>query len=394
MIVDRESLTVLPISDLLLTAGAGKLVNEFDRGPFSWSNELVLHLIEIKTNGPAARLENLGAGFHEEIKLISGILENENAILMPTAMHPWMDPGKDIKLWPHEYNPIYEAYNRIFDCRGHGWGNLQSTHLNLPFADDHEFEKLHAACRLILPLVPALAASSPIADCEIKPYIDFRMEVYRTNSLKIPSVTGLVIPEAVFTENDYRELILEKMYRDIAPHDPDRILREEWLNSRGALTRFDRKAIELRVIDIQETAFADIAILFLIVTVIQNLVDEKTCLLKDQKNWSDHELYEIFLDIIQHGEQTRIRNRRFLSLFGFEQTDMTAEEFWYDLFSGIHYEFPFTEELKRPLEIIFGEGPLARRILKSIDNRISQNKLGEVYRELSYCLINGQLFIP
>jgi glutamate---cysteine ligase / carboxylate-amine ligase len=369
-------------------------VNEFNRGLFSWSNELVLHLIEIKTNGPATRLENLGAGFQEEINLISEILEYDSAILMPTAMHPWMDPDKEMKLWPHEYNPIYEAYNRIFDCRGHGWGNLQSTHLNLPFADDHEFEKLHAACRLILPLIPALAASSPIADCKIKPYLDFRMEVYRTNSIRIPSVTGLVIPEAVFSEHDYRELILDKMYRDIVPHDPEGILQEEWLNSRGALTRFGRKAVEIRVIDIQETAFADIAILYLIVSIIQHLVAEKTCLLKDQKNWSDRELYEIFLDVIQHGEKTCIRNRRFLSLFGVEQKDITAGQFWFDFYSGIQHERPFPAEFKSPLDIIFSEGPLARRILKSMKNRITRKKLDEIYRELSHCLIHGQLFIP
>ncbi|HAL85576.1 MAG TPA: hypothetical protein DCM31_01010, partial [Deferribacteraceae bacterium] len=37
------------------------------------------------------------------------------------------------------------------------------------------------------------------------------------------------------------------MYRDIAPYDPECILQEEWLNSRGAIARFDRKAIEIRL---------------------------------------------------------------------------------------------------------------------------------------------------
>ena len=37
-------------------------------------------------------------------------------------------------------------------------------HVNLPFADDAQFARLHAAIRLVLPLLPALAASSPIAE--------------------------------------------------------------------------------------------------------------------------------------------------------------------------------------------------------------------------------------
>ena len=50
---------------------------------------------------------------------------------------------------------MYEAYDRIFDCRGHGWANLQAVHLNLPFSGDEEFGRLHAAIRLVLPIMPA-----------------------------------------------------------------------------------------------------------------------------------------------------------------------------------------------------------------------------------------------
>ena len=76
--------------------------------------------------------------------------------LLPGGVHPWMDPSKETRLWPHEYNEVYRSFDRIFGCAGHGWSNLQSTHLNLPFADDDEFGRLHAAIRAILPLLPAL----------------------------------------------------------------------------------------------------------------------------------------------------------------------------------------------------------------------------------------------
>ena len=203
-----------------------------------WSNELALHVIELKTNGPASRLEPLVKLFQEQVCRLNTILQPMGAQLLPTAMHPWMDPDRELKLWPHEYNPIYEAYNGIFDCRGHGWANVQSTHLNLPFADDDEFGRLHAAIRLLMPLLPALAASSPIVDRALTGLADYRMEVYRSNSRPVPSVTADVIPEPVYSRGDYEQKILQRMYRDIAPLDTQGVLRHEWLNSRGAIARF------------------------------------------------------------------------------------------------------------------------------------------------------------
>src|SRR5262249_40857437 len=153
------------------------------------------------------------------------------ARLMPGGMHPRMDPARETRLWPHDCNEIYQAFNKIFDCRGHGWSNLQSVHLNLPFADDEEFGRLHAAVRIVLPILPALAASSPIVEGRPTGAVDSRLEVYRGNSRRIPSITGHVVPEAVFSESGYRDEILAKLYADIAAHDPGGILQHEWLNA-------------------------------------------------------------------------------------------------------------------------------------------------------------------
>ena len=226
MIVDARTLSVRPISDELIRSVAREYVSDIDRGPISWSNELVLHVIELKTNGPADSLTGLSSLFQDNVSEINRILEPFSACLMPTAMHPWMDPHTETRLWPHEYSPVYEAYNKIFGCQGHGWANLQSTHLNLPFSSDEEFARLHAAIRLVLPILPALAASSPIMDGQQAPWLDQRLAVYRTNSAKIPSLTGLVIPEAVFSQAAYEAEIFEPMYRDIAPFDSDGVLQD------------------------------------------------------------------------------------------------------------------------------------------------------------------------
>ncbi len=394
MIVDRDTLDVKPIVDEIIKDEAGAYVNEVERGDISWSNELVLHVIELKTNGPAGSLDRLHEKFQSEVREINRRLEKKNAMLMPTAMHPWMDPDTEMKLWPHEYNPIYEAYNRIFDCRGHGWANLQSTHINLPFADDRQFEKLHAAIRIMLPILPAIAASSPIAGGRLQNFADYRLEVYRTNSKRIPSVTGYIIPEAVFSEADYNREIFQQMYRDIAPFDPDSILQDQWLNSRGAIARFDRGSIEIRVLDIQECPLADLAIVRLVRDTLKALTEERWASLEDQKKWNEKELYQLLLNMMIDGEQTVIQNSEYLRLFGFSRAQsITAGALWHHTFSQLYTVDeisgdPVLKTLKRMLSL----GTLSGRILKSFSGEINKQKITAVYRNLSNCLQEGTLF--
>ena len=47
MIVDRESLAVRPISDELIKAECGRYEMEIELGEVAWSNELMLHVIEL-----------------------------------------------------------------------------------------------------------------------------------------------------------------------------------------------------------------------------------------------------------------------------------------------------------------------------------------------------------
>ncbi len=65
-------------------------------------------------------------------------------------------------------------------------------------------------------------------------------------------MTGKVIPEQVFSKKDYYSTIFQPINKAIKPHDTENILDHHFLNSRGAIARFDRGAIEIRVIDIQE----------------------------------------------------------------------------------------------------------------------------------------------
>lgn len=199
---------------------------------------------------------------------------------------------------------------------GHGWSNIQSTHLNLPFSTDEEFARLHAAVRLVLPLLPALAASSPIADGRRADWLDNRLAVYRTNASKIPSITGCVIPEAVFSHRDYEREILDRMYRDIAPHDQEKVLQDEFLNSRGAIARFSRGSIEIRLLDIQECPMADIAIASAVVDVIRALVEERLSDFHSQCRIETELLESVFLETSRVGQDAVIDDPHYLATLG------------------------------------------------------------------------------
>jgi len=390
MIVDRASLEVRPITDRVLQQVAGAIVNEVEVGPLCWSNELVLHVIELKTNGPAPSLAGLGAIFQEGVHQVNQRLAALDARLLGSAMHPWMDPHRDTVLWPHENSPIYEAYNRIFSCQGHGWSNLQSMHINLPFCGDAEFGRLHAAIRLVLPLLPALAASSPIVGGQATGLLDNRLEFYRSNQRMIPQIAGEVIPEPVYSRVAYEQTILAETYRAIAPFDPQRVLQEEWLNSRGAIARFERSAIEIRLLDIQECPRADLAIAAMVVALVRALCEERWEKLSHQQAVPVAPLAELFRRTLQGGGAELIDEPGYLACFGVQDARTSVGALWRRLYDQLHGELP--EEVHSPLELIMRRGPLARRILDSLGDARERAALTSVYRRLADCLERGELF--
>lgn len=390
MIVDNARLSVLPIADRLLHEARGSPGNEVDRGLLGWSNELVLHLIEIKNPQPVAALDALPAAFQSEVRHINAMLRAHGACLMPGAMHPWMDPKRETRLWPHDNHAIYRAYDRIFDSKSHGWANLQSMHINLPFANDAEFARLHAAVRLILPILPALAASSPIADGRITGWADYRMHVYCENANLLPSIAGKVVPETVTSRAAYEQRILAPMYRDIAPYDPESVLQHEWLNSRGAIARFDRHAIEIRVVDTQECPQADLAIAAAASEAVRMLYLAGEDALEAQQEIPTSALVAILHACMRDAEQAVIEHAEFLRLLGFPETRCSAGELWWHLTESMAAER--VQTWAAPLRAMLERGSLARRILHAVGNDVSATRLEAVYRALCHCLEDGRMF--
>ncbi|PIN75408.1 glutamate--cysteine ligase [Candidatus Woesearchaeota archaeon CG10_big_fil_rev_8_21_14_0_10_36_11] len=387
MIVDKEKLDVKPIADFLLRDALGEFTSDFDNGKISWSNELVSHLIELKTSKPMKNFVQIAKSFEKNITQINKILSKYNCVLMPGSMHPWMNPLKETVLWKREYNKVYHKYNEIFSCKNHGWSNIQSTHLNLPFSNDHEFRQLHSAIRVILPLLPALCSSSPIVECTKGVYSDNRLKYYFANQKRISSIIGEIIPEVITSKKEYFEKIIFPIYKDIKPYDPQEILKGEWLNSRGAIARFQRNAIEIRLMDIQENPFMDIAICCFVFNTLKYLV--KNVSLSTLEKFSSLELKKILVNCAKDGEKSFVSNKDYLSLFGIKEAKVTTKEILQKILTNITIPPELTELLK----LILVQGTLSTRIMKDV-NTVNKKNCYSTYTKLTNCLSNSSFFYP
>lgn len=410
MVVDRTTLEVRPVVDALLQRalelpGANLGEDEDQTWPGSvewddvcWSNELTLHVLEFKTSEPAPSLRPLSSAFAAHVRRANALLASMNAMLLPTGMHPLMNPDREMVLWPHGYNDVYATFNRIFDCKGHGWANLQSCHLNLPFTGDSEpgdeFGRLHAAIRLLLPIMPALTASSPIKEGQLTGLLDTRLEVYRSNSARIPQTAGRVIPEPAYTKAEYEARILHPIYDAYAPFDPEGTLRHEWANARGAIARFTRGSIEVRVLDVQECPAADLAITCLIAAVLKHLACDQIGDRSAMREAEVERLHAILLQVIRDGDEALISDDGYMELLGLSPKPRQARDIWRELCDITLRRDPLWGQCEGPLTAIFNQGCLSRRILRALKGDVTPASIDRTWRELAGCLNENRVFLP
>ncbi len=390
MLVDASSLAVASLSERFLCDETGAPSQTLAAPPLEWSNELALHVVELKNPAPAPALDVLHAEWNTALSDALARMAPLGLTLMPTATHPWME-ASEFRLWQHGDRSIYDAYDRIFDCRQPGFANLQSVHINLPFTGDDELARLHAAIRVILPLIPALAASSPYQNAAFSGQLDARLVSYGKNSAHIPAIAGRIIPEPIASRLEYETRILQPMYDAVAPFDPAGLLQYEWLNSRGAIARFDRNAIEIRLMDSQECPAMDFACVGLIVAVLRKLTDETLSSWETQNALGTEMLAAVLAQTTQQADEALIEAPALLQALGLTPAPRSALDIWRELknttgFSG-------GPVLERSCDLLLERGPLARRMLRFAGTTPSMHQLQELARTLCQCLARDEPFL-
>jgi len=228
--------------------------------------------MEIKANHPFHSPCEFEETMHAAVTTLNNIVKKHSAKLLGTGMHPILKL-QDTGVWPHCHKKIYNAYGKIFNLNQHGWLNIQSFHLNLPFQKENDATETHNHLCNLAAYLPAIAASSPFYENKLGSDVDNRLQFYKTNQKEVPSIAGDVIPEYAQTLKQYKRTIIGGYSNDLAKAGADKtLLNREWVNSRGVIFRFDRSALEIRVMDEQECIKSDVALTCFIRATLRGLL--------------------------------------------------------------------------------------------------------------------------
>lgn len=269
----NEELKALPIVDKVIRDFHGRIVNFVEQLNFTFGKELQMHVMELKPNAPFKSPDEFDETMHEAVLSLLNFLKRKyDAFLLGTGMHPLIRL-EETGVWPHRHRQIYEEYSKVFNLKQHGWLNIQSFQLNLPYSKEADGVLLHNLLANICAYLPAISASSPIYEGKIGENVDNRLCFYMLNQKEVPSVTGDVIPEYVSSFEQYKQEIIERYSLDLAKAGIKKhLLNSDWVNSRGVIFRFDRKALEIRVMDEQECVKSDVALSCFIRALLRGLM--------------------------------------------------------------------------------------------------------------------------
>lgn len=80
MLVDAQTLDIRPIADQVMQLEAGKLVSDVEFEDISWSNELVLHVLELKTTDPAPSLVPIAEQMQTQVRRVNELAGQLGAV--------------------------------------------------------------------------------------------------------------------------------------------------------------------------------------------------------------------------------------------------------------------------------------------------------------------------
>jgi glutathione synthase/RimK-type ligase-like ATP-grasp enzyme/gamma-glutamyl:cysteine ligase YbdK (ATP-grasp superfamily) len=391
-VVDAD-LDVVALVEPALRLLAGRPASDVELGPVSFGNEIADHVLEVRTAEPVESLAEAEAALAEGVARFSALLRDEfGARLMPTGMHPWFDPRRG-RLWTRSGLRIYTTYARLFDVRTHGWMNVHAAHLNLPLGREQDAIAMHTAAALLIPYLPALAASSPVHDGRLQDAVDGRLAWILEHQAGIPESCGDLVPEYVDSFAEYRSRILAPMYRALDRHPDTRAVRREFFNARGAILRFTRRSMEIRVLDTQECVRMDVAVAAFVRAALRDLT---RAVARGEIALPPHRLLvEDFRACVRHGGAAAVRAPHLVAGAG-DAPDATArdalralleraragarrdEEPYLDLAAGVVEAGSLSERIRAVLEPHAGD-PAAfsaalRRVYGELTRSLEENR--------------------
>jgi gamma-glutamyl:cysteine ligase YbdK (ATP-grasp superfamily) len=380
-VVDHTTRQAAPLAAWALSRTASPT------GEARWTSERREHVLTLSVSKPTKRPFSLAKRMKVEVRTMNALLAERNALLVPLAAHPFSDGATQAH---HAGDPANAVLAKLFDLRLPGWSNSQITGLRLPFSNDDEFSRLHASVRLLLPLLPAIGAASPFLRGAPTGIMSARTDACLHHVEALPELIGPVIPEAVFSEEDYYRTVFSPMAQALARGDGGHVLDHFSMNARAAVARFDRGDVELRVMDVQECVSANLALAELTMCVLRAMGSGRWVSPYLQRAWIEDDLYPIFQQTVREGGQAVITNRDYLLMFGLmKQDQMSAQKIWQHLFVELYGDL--SDDCRRVLAHILEHGCLAFRMLRKVGRKPSPAALADLVDALGQCLAKDEL---
>lgn len=272
-----------------------------------------------------------------------------------------------------------------------GTCNVPGFQLRLPFANDQVFSKLHAALRLLLPILPALTAGSPYREGRWAGAMDSRCDELLRAWDAVPDVTGHWIPEAVFDQEGYDREVLAPMARALARlPEPAGPFDVEALNNRAAVPFFDEGLLEVRCCGTQEHPGMDVAITEFMLAVLRALMHGRWVSTYLQRAWSPNDLLAIHLQCVQEGGQAILANRDYLLMFGLlKQEQMSAARLWQHLFVELYGDL--SDFCQQTVGAMLEQGCLAHRMVQVAGKDPTKEQMAALVRSMCAHLKEGRM---
>jgi hypothetical protein len=254
--INDPQFSPLPVSDTILKEICGSYESEILFGDIKLGKELQKTVLEMVPRNHAESIAVLEGQLMRGIRKFSHIFRDRYQLL-GLGMHPTLKL-EETAVWDHDEGEYYEAYDRLFGIRQHGWLNIQALQVNLSYSGEKDLVTHYNRLRSLLPYLIAVTAASPIVEGKSTGTTDNRLLYNRENQKEIPLICNRIIPEKIGSVRDYRRE-QETIFAELRERDAA-ILCEEWVNSGGVIIRFSRKCLEIKALDEQDCIRSDMAV--------------------------------------------------------------------------------------------------------------------------------------
>ena len=391
-LVGDQSIDACPQVDELLSLYCQERLRSVPHDDAIWELPGPRHKLVMRSK---QRLENLSHAkdlFSAELRDAAELAGKLDGRLLATGMHPWMN-AEAAELWPHGETPSDSALHAIFGKDRHGWANQQSLRLSLPFDSELEFFRLFVALRSLMPLMPAIAASSPFANGRRGPAMSCRLATRRDYVASDLDFSCSLVPPASECREAYNGEVVEPLHLALQARGLEGALSPMQVCGHGLVADFELGLVHIHMLDMQECLSADLAVCSMVVAMTQLLQNEVDASLAALGQWPSARLAELLESTLVGGSQAVLRDADFLAAFGFpEGGSCRASELLQFVFEE-RVSDGGLDELKPAQEAIVGQGALAHRLLQSLPERWNDEDLYNLYRKLSESLRDDECIV-